>query len=244
MTTVLIDADIVAYRAAASCEKQGIVTEDAWVAKARVDSTMRLIIENTKADSHKAFLTGSENFRHKINPEYKANRKDVRRPEWLQSAREHLVIHWGASVEDGQEADDALGIYQCSTDNTVLASIDKDLLMIPGKHYNWVKDEHREQTELEAIRHFYWQLIMGDKTDNIMGYDGLARQVVPKKLEWAMTELSDCLIEETMFHLVDGMYSDSAIMLMNGQCLWIRRKENEIWNPKWLVGQTADTTVL
>jgi len=108
----LIDGDIVCYRCAASCEKQGVVVEDSWVALKRVDELMQRIIEATQADSHKAFLTGSDNFRNAINPEYKANRKDTRRPEWLQQAREHLVTHWGASVEDEQEADDAMGIMQ------------------------------------------------------------------------------------------------------------------------------------
>jgi 5'-3' exonuclease len=219
----------VAYRCAASCEKQGVVVEDSWVCLKRVDELMQRIIAETGASTFKAFLTGSDNFRNDINPEYKANRKDTRRPEWLQQAREHLVLRWEASVEDGQEADDAMGIYQCANQNTVIASIDKDLLMIPGKHYNFVKEEHREVSELEGIRHFYWQLIMGDKTDNIMGFDGLARQTVPKKLEWAMAELSDCLNEAMMFELVRGMYNDDEKMLMNGRCLWIRRQEGEVW---------------
>ena len=229
MITVLVDADIVAYRCAASCEKQGVVVEDSWVALQRVDELMQRIIAETGASDFKAFLTGSDNFRYEYNPEYKANRKDTRRPVWLQQAREHLVMRWEASVEDGQEADDAMGIYQCNYPKTVIASIDKDLLMIPGKHYNFVKDEHREINELEAIRHFYWQLIMGDKTDNIMGFDGLARQTVPKKLEWAMAELADCLNESMMFELVRGMYNDDERMLMNGRCLWIRRQEGEVW---------------
>jgi 5'-3' exonuclease len=108
----LIDADIVAYRCAASCEKQGVVVEDSWVALKRVDELMQRIIAETGASDFKAFLTGSDNFRYEYNPEYKANRKDTRRPVWLQQAREHLVTRWGASVEDGQEADDALGIMQ------------------------------------------------------------------------------------------------------------------------------------
>ena len=229
MTTVLIDSDIVAYRCAASCEKQGVVVEDAWVCLKRVDELMQRIIADTGASDWKAFLTGSDNYRNGYNPEYKANRKDTRRPHWLQQAREHLVIQWQASVEDGQEADDAMGIYQCANPNTVIASIDKDMLMIPGKHYNFVREEHKEVNELEGIRHFYWQLIMGDKTDNIMGFDGLARQTVPKKLEWAMAELADCQNEAMMFELVRGMYNDDERMLMNGRCLYIRQKEGQVW---------------
>lgn len=231
MTTVLADADIIAYRCAASCEKQGVVVEDSWVCLKRVDELMQRILAETGASNHKAFLTGSDNFRNTINPEYKANRKDTRRPQWLQHAREHLVTQWGASVEDGQEADDAMGIYQCANTDTVIASIDKDMLMIPGRHYNFVREEYKEVNELEGIRHFYWQLIMGDKTDNIMGFDGIARQTVPQKLMWAMAELEDCQNESMMYDLVRGMYNDDERMLMSGRCLWIRREEGQIWQP-------------
>ncbi|MDE3022309.1 MAG: hypothetical protein KGI54_10650 [Pseudomonadota bacterium] len=225
----LVDADIVAYRCAASCEKKGIVAESLEVALFRIDDLMTRILHETQASSYNAYLTGSDNFRYSVNPEYKANRKDTPRPVYLQDAREFLVTHWKAKVEDGQEADDAMGIYQTANEDTIICTIDKDLLMIPGKHYNFVTNTFREQSPLEGIRHFYWQLIMGDRTDNVMGFDGIARQTVPKKLEWAMAELADCQTEKAMFTLVQGMYNDDERMLMNGRCLWIRKQEDEMW---------------
>jgi DNA polymerase-1 len=230
MTTVLIDSDIVAYRCAASCEKQGVVVEDSWVCLRRVDELMQRIIAYTGASDWKAFLTGSDNYRNAYNPEYKANRKDTRRPQWLQQAREHLVTHWQASVEDGQEADDALGIYQCSHENTIIASIDKDLLCIPGKHYNFITGTFHEQSIADAFRHFYFQLIMGDRADNIFGFDGLARASVPKKLEATIAELDSYDNEHGMFEFVRALYSDDERLLMNGRCLYIRQKEGQVWN--------------
>lgn len=224
MTTALIDADIVCYRCAAASEN-----EPRDVALLRASELMQRIINETKADNYLAYLTGSDNFRNQFNPEYKANRKDTPRPRWLQDVREHLVLEWKATVEDGQEADDAMGIYQMANKETIICTIDKDLLMIPGEHYNFVTGVHREQFTIPAIRHFYWQLIMGDRTDNIFGFDGKARHSVPKKLEATLTELDSYDDELDMFNFVRDLYNDDDRLLMNGICLWIRRNEGEIW---------------
>jgi 5'-3' exonuclease len=89
---------------------------------------------------HRCFLVVVSNFRYDIYPEYKANRKDMQRPKWLQVVREHLVTDWKATVTDGIEADDAMGIAQCTEHDgdSMICSIDKDMLMIPGHHYNFV----------------------------------------------------------------------------------------------------------
>lgn len=224
MTTALIDADIVAYRCSAASENEPLD-----VALFRTDELIRRILQETNSDTYKTYLTGSENFRNEYNPEYKANRKDTPRPKWLQQVREYLCIEWGASVEDGQEADDAMGIYQMANKDSVICTIDKDLLMIPGEHYNFVTGVHREQYAIPAIRHFYYQLIMGDRTDNIFGFDGKARQTVPKKLESTIAELESYDDELDMFEFVRNLYSDDERLLMNGICLWIRRNEGEVW---------------
>lgn len=224
MTTALVDGDIVAYRCAAASENEPVE-----VALLRADELMQRILHETASEEYIVFLTGSDNFRYQHNPEYKANRKDTPRPQWLQHVREHLVVNWKAKVEDGQEADDALGIYQMANKETIICSIDKDLLMIPGEHYDFVKSIRRDVYNIPAIRHFYWQLIMGDRTDNIFGFDGKARQTVPKKLEPIMAQLESYDDELDMFNFVRELYSDDTRLLMNGICLWIRRNEGEVW---------------
>lgn len=224
MTTALIDADIVAYRCSAASENEPVE-----VALVRTDELIRRILLETNSDSYKTYLTGSDNFRYEFNPEYKANRKDTPRPKWLQQVREYICTEWGASVENHQEADDAMGIYQMANKDTVICTIDKDLLMIPGEHFNFVTGTHREQFPIPAIRHFYYQLIMGDRTDNIFGFDGKARQSVPKKLESTIAELESYDDELDMFEFVRNLYGDDDRLLMNGICLWIRRQEDEIW---------------
>ena len=119
-----------AYRCSASI-KEG---EDLEVALLRVDKLVRDILEQVQATEYLVFLSGSNNFRKKLNPEYKANRKDQVPPLYLQDCREFLVTEWKAKLSYGQEADDDLGVNQ--TDDSIICSLDKDLRMIPGKHYS------------------------------------------------------------------------------------------------------------
>lgn len=217
---------------------------------------MKRILHETGADSYKMYIGGSENFRKQIDSSYKANRDDKPKPAWLQDVRAYLVTEWKAEITENIEADDALGIAQdksfvdvlCWSDvrqqeikvrkwsnTTVICSIDKDLHMIPGAHYNFVKQEWKFVTDNYAIKWFYQQLIQGDSTDNIMGFDGRARPKIPQFLQPKIDELWACETELEMYDLVWQMYSDydgqdsSERLEQTAQLLWIRRKENDKW---------------
>lgn len=217
MTIALIDADIVAYRVSAASEDT-----DENICVLRCDKQMRDILYSTNATEYKAFLSGKDNFRYKIYPAYKANRKDKPEPKWRQLCKEFLIKEWNAITVDGHEADDALGYSQ--TEETVICSIDKDLLQIPGSHFNWVKSEFYEQTWLGGIRHFYEQLLKGDRTDNIPGLPNIG----DKK---AAAFLEGCETEQEMYEVCQFKYQDDDLMHLYGKLLWIFKKENDIWQP-------------
>jgi 5'-3' exonuclease len=230
MTIALIDGDIVAYRSAASCEQRGVLVEHGETAILRTKELMLRIKQETGADEMLTFLSGDTNFRKTINPEYKANRTDLKRPEYLPTCRLHLVLEWGAVNAENCEADDLLGINQ--KEDTIICTIDKDLLQVPGRHYNFVKQEFREVSEKEGLFQFYWQCIMGDRTDNIFGFDGIARNTIPKKLEPLYQEMqhaSSMGTEVDLFDIVRAQYNDDARLLMNGRCLWIQRVPEQLW---------------
>lgn len=213
----LIDADLVAYRCAAT------VTEDMEqdIAFYRMDVLVQQIIEATDATGTILYLTGKNNFRKKINPEYKANRKDTVPPVYLQECRQYLVDNHNAIISDGCEADDLLGINQ--TQDTIICSLDKDLRMIPGNHYNWTKVELDRVTKQDGLRHFYKQMLIGDKSDNIFGVD----KIGPVKAAKLIDHLDD---EQVMFEVVWAKYNeDAARFVMNANCLWIQRNHGEIW---------------
>lgn len=228
----LIDADIVAYRVACTLAEDD--AED--FVYARTEDLVDQILVNTEATEYRLFLTGKNNFRYSIYPEYKAHRP-TEKPFWLEKCREYLIATFNAEVINGQEADDALGINQ--TEDTIICSIDKDLLMIPGQHYNFVKDEFITVTPESGIRHFYMQCLTGDRSDNIKGIE----KIGPKKAEKI---LAGCVTEQEMFNAVRDAYSNDEEFLMNGRVLWIRRKENEDWKDRFneLVQEQARGTSL
>lgn len=231
----LIDFDIVAYSMAASAENDPVE-----VAYMRIDQMIHSILDTTGANTYRGFLSGGSNFRHEIYPEYKANRKDMVDPRWRNACKEYLVREWAAEVTDGYEADDALGINQAKClypqpgeDSTIICTIDKDLDMIPGMHYSWPivrkgsivrEGKIYEVSEREGLISFYKSLLVGDRTDNIFGVDGIGKVKAAQMIDNLETE-------EEMFERVAELYQgDMDRLLVNGKCLYIMREENKQWD--------------
>tara|TARA_R110001592_G_scaffold70478_3_gene215916 strand:+ start:346 stop:1038 length:693 start_codon:yes stop_codon:yes gene_type:complete len=217
----LIDMDLVCFRCSASAENDG-----AGIAIYRMNELMDGILEKAKATEYKAFLTGTKNFRKTIYPEYKANRT-APKPIYLQECRDYAISQMGAELApEGLEADDSLGINQ--TDETIICSLDKDLLMIPGKHFQWAisgknwekPDTWIDQTYEEGMKLFYTQCITGDPSDNIKGIPGLGKAK-------AKTTLSGLTNERDMFDKVRRLYGNDEEFLMNARVLWIKRTLEE-----------------
>ena len=87
MTTLLIDGDICAYQYSCSAEQEVDWGDDVWSLWGDVKEAATLINqyvehlkEATEADKVVFAFTDKNNFRKKINPTYKANRKNVRKP--------------------------------------------------------------------------------------------------------------------------------------------------------------------
>lgn len=224
----LIDSDIIVYRCAAVTE-----SVDEGIACWQAGEMINRILDETASDDYTCFLTGANNFRFGIYPEYKANRAQAAKPRHWAAIREYLTTHWNAKVTDGYEADDAMGMAQCSMPpgTSVIATLDKDLLMIPGLNYNFVKQEMREIFPLEGLRWFYTQAILGDKVDNIPGYDGKMRSKIPKFLQYAVDYINQCLLEEEMYAFVQDMHHAEVDLDTCLRCLWIWRTEGDVWKP-------------
>jgi hypothetical protein len=246
----LVDADIVAFRCAASSEQ-----DPQGIAEVRTDDMMRKILHDTNAKTYKAYLTGKNNFRYTIYPEYKANRKGKPKPKWLQACRDLLVTQWNAEITDGYEADDALGIEQTKASlDSVICSIDKDLRCIPGWHYNFVKQEASFVSPYEAMRNFYKQLITGDGADNIPAFDGKFRSSVPKFVQILLDPLDGMTDEWEMYEYCLNIHADNNPDFMfkdlyetverNAQCLHIWKKENDFWKEPERNGLRDEDTVL
>lgn len=215
----LIDGDIVAYRCAASAEK-----EELDIALMRATVMMNDLLSETSATGFKIFLSGGreDNFRVKVDPEYKANRKDLVRPIHLDATKKLLITNWQAKVCNGYEADDGMGMEQ-QEQGTVVCSIDKDLLQVPGLHYNFVKKEFIRISKDEGIKRFYTQVLTGDKTDNVIGLSGIGPVKAAKIL--------DGLLPEEYYDACREAYNDDIRLHTNCKLLWIWREPNQVWEP-------------
>lgn len=160
---------------------------------ARVTKLLTHIMTGSGCLDYKVFLTGEGNFREEVAtslPEpfnvYKGNRQTSHKPYWYKEIRQFLIDS-GAVVCDGIEADDALGYRQ--HEDTVLCTIDKDLKMIQGWHYNWRNNEKVFITAQEAEDFHSVQLLTGDRTDNIPGLYALTGKKATAKVKKELLNL-------------------------------------------------------
>jgi 5'-3' exonuclease len=223
--TALIDGDILVYRVGFSTNEP----DEEKFAISRMGNFVDRLIRLEGIETYEGYLTGKNNYRSEIATEqaYKGNRKDARKPVHYDSLREYLISKWGFTVVDGQEADDAMGIkaYELPEDSSCIMTIDKDLDMIRGWHYNFVKEDLYYVTEKEAIKNFYIQILTGDRVDNIPGIKGIG-PVKAKKI------LENCTTEKSLFKAVSEKYDhDIDKLTERGRLLWIRRKEKQLWKP-------------
>lgn len=227
----LIDADIVTFRGAFSAEEE----EEAWIACSRAEGILHDINQTLGPSTQELWLSGSNNFRYDVFPEYKANRITTKRPRWEKEVRNFLIENYGAQVAEG-EADDMLGIRQTELEgNSLIATIDKDLDMIPGWHYNFVKKEKYFVTPEQAIRFFYYQCLVGDTADGVKGVPGIG----PKKAE---NILASCNTEEEYYKAVVDKFSCYEEFEMTARVLWIHREHGGIWEDKFIGKERMDTS--
>jgi DNA polymerase-1 len=161
-------------------------TEPVSFAIQAMQTALNGIFDTLQCDVQTIYLSQGECFRHTFYPEYKANRKDAPKPTHYEKLRQHLLGKWGAVEIDELEADDLCGISSCADqtkgETPVIVTVDKDLDMIPGWHYNWVKQHLYEVTKEQADRTFFQQVLTGDMVDNIPGLKGIGPVKAAKML--------------------------------------------------------------
>lgn len=204
------------------------------------DQAIEKLCATLNSTNYTLYLTGDNNFRYKVFPEYKIGRSNTPRPEHLQSVKEYLVKEYGAVLSDGCEADDLCGIDQCTAivngEDTRISHIDKDIDMIPGLHHSPAimrlgevvrPERYYTVSPTDAIRFFYYQMLVGDSTDGIKGAKGIGKVN-------AVRILADLTEEEDLFNAVEAHFSCEEEMLLNGKLLWIMREKDKQWEiPKF-----------
>lgn len=222
-TVALVDADILCYRIGFASEND----EEKYALSRVTEFFTDVVFFDVDCDKYEAFITGGGNFRKSVavTAPYKGNRTAAK-PKHYDAIRKHMVDKLNVRLVEGEEADDAIAIRATALgDDCIIISIDKDFDQVPGWHYNFVKKEKYYVTPEEGIRAFYKQILTGDRIDNIIGIKGIG----PAKAEKAF---KDCKTEIDLYKKCVEMYKgDKARVLENGQLLWLRRTEGELWQP-------------
>lgn len=230
---LLVDGDIIVYRVGFSSD------EVEWdICKARVDKMLTDILTNTDSMVMYGYITtGANNFRNKVatTAPYKGNRPATK-PVHYKAIREYLVDYHGFQNECEQEADDAIGIANAELNNwklslpgedkVIIASIDKDLLMLPGYHYNIRSGALSSFTVKEAKHRYYVSVLTGDRVDNIVGLRGIGPVKANKILKDPYGYIRDC---RQAYQEFDDAVTDvlaEAHMVENMELLWIKQQDN------------------
>jgi 5'-3' exonuclease len=150
-----------------------------------------------------------------------------------------MAVHHDLAIEStGREADDLLRIWagECRAVGRefVICSIDKDLKMIPGMHYNMNRDEMEEISEQTAMQHYYCQLLSGDPTDNIPGLPGIGPKTAPKLVAHCVkeTEFQEVIVER--YFQEYGQERWYEYFLSNAKMIHLQEHTEDYFDPmKW-----------
>lgn len=201
MNIIYVDADLLLHRAAwANSDnvewEPGVVSidEDLDAAQVQFDLNLTEALKYINYDAYVLAFSSGLNFRKRLNPSYKANRDRTKRPGIMTALKAWAMDEYPSAMMKGLEADDILGISGTEHKEVVMASFDKDMMSVPGRHYNWRKPGLGifQISQRVADLKFLEQCITGDSTDGYYGIKGLGPKKAQKILAGA-TDLNDGL---------------------------------------------------
>jgi hypothetical protein len=142
---------------------------------------------------YKILVGGKGNFRDDVGKitKYKGDRPE--KPLRFKEVKDWLLRKYSDNIvqKDNVEADDVVGWYafeglqeakKTGRNPYVMCFVDKDLYQLEG----WVLNYNNEEltceynTEYEAAKHFFCQMLAGDKTDCIVGLPELTDEIRDK----------------------------------------------------------------
>lgn len=186
------------------------------------------------------------NYRYKVDPEYKIQRKGKPKPKYFFELKEWLVAEYGAIYVTGKEADDQVSIDAVKYgNNAIIVGGDKDYRMVEGCwHFEPNKGIPPYYVEapgcLLKLRMltgnwrefgtgnlwFWYQMIIGDMTDGIPG--------LPRKGHaFAWKFLQERVGSGNILNIpgdVKQLYIDAGMeerFEINARLLWIQNYEDD-----------------
>jgi putative phage exonuclease len=246
---LLIDADMFAFIACSSATHEaewesGISSYFADFEEVKANFTSRLASAIDTALEHHHY-TGEydillclsdrdSNFRRSVLPTYKAHRKGQkplcywRLVDWMQQEAD-------VYLRPSLEADDCIGILATMEKNKekcIIISGDKDMLTLPGYHYDFLRDTYEHISEEEADRNFFMQTLTGDPTDGYSGCPKVGKVTAERILE------EDCSWEAVVrAYEKQGLTAEDALQqarvarILRASNYDFKKREVRLWTP-------------
>jgi DNA polymerase-1 len=203
MTTLLIDGDVLLYKATIVSEAEfdwgdDIVTIHSDLGEVRqiITGMVNALVEAYDAEDVKIAMSSKVNFRTSVDETYKSNR-DSRKPVGFAIARDWMKMEFKVTEIEGLEADDVLGVWATQKSlrgKTVICTVDKDLKQIPGKYHNMNTQELLEISEADGYRFHMYQTLCGDPVDGYPGCPGIGDKRATKILDEAEGDLWSAVV--------------------------------------------------
>jgi 5'-3' exonuclease len=257
MTIALIDADIIAFRAAALADGEdpfepGQKRKDMTLGDCEVIAKEQIAEILTACKTDQLLLIFSpddrKNFRKSVSSSYKQSRNPGGKPRFYWELVNSLRNDFRCNQVDGMEGDDLLGIFQTGDyfEDTIIVSSDKDMHTIPGRLYNHVKREFHDVSTNQANWYWMYQSLMGDSTDGYGGAPGYGR-IKAERLLPTVDDSDPTIFMKRLWYEVQlcfiAAYDDEKIgihkaikqarlarILRNNDYNW-ERKAIRLWHP-------------
>ena len=246
---LLVDADMVAFASCASATHEaewdsGISSYFADFEEVKANFVERLdSIVETALKYHQ--YTGDydillclsdreDNFRRRILPTYKANRKG-QKPLCYWKLVAWMEQEGDTYTRPSLEADDCIGILSSMEkhkDQCIILSGDKDMRTLAGWHYDFLRDIYEYITEEEADKNFLMQTLTGDPVDGYSGCPKIgavnAARILDKDCSWNAVVAA---FEKQGLTAHDALIQARVARILRASDYDFKKKEVKLWTP-------------
>ena len=200
------------------------------------------------------YLTGKHNFREQLATRQPYKDRPSNKPWHFANITAYMKGNYDVRIQDGLEADDLMAIEQTrrmlgDEVESIICTRDKDLRAVPGWHYGWelgnqpqfgpfLTDEighislsaDRKSIKGTGLLFFYSQCLTGDRTDSILGVEGLGPVKAFELLKGIKTSDEAFKAVREAYKAVYGDDGD-RFLLESGRLLWMTRELHEDGSP-------------
>ncbi len=256
-TLAVLDADIPLYQTCTAVEHPVDWGGDIWTlhadlkeARELLDNTIEEIRATVSADKIVLCLTGPINWRHRLMPEYKANRTSTRKPVVYAPLKEYVLRTYDCMLEPELEADDCVALVATGPRSrwrgcgeVVMISEDKDFKSVPGTLYNPRTGDVVKTTVEQADQFHLYQTLVGDAVDNYKGCPGVGPVSAQKLLDASPNwESVVGAYEKAGLTEQDALVQARVARILRHREYNIRKKEVRLWVPTSGSGSKTQAT--